>query len=227
MSDFSLTRVEYDIQNTGAYPTDLLGAFLTKEMYGDKLTWDSKKNWRSKKVRVPLVIQEVLLEVAKPVLAKNKASFRDFLKKLMKRFSSTNTGKRKSDEAIEQEMPKATLSVSSASKTPSVPKKSPVLSLSSSKKRSVEQASDSEGSDSAIGFSKPKRVRTPGAPQVDNELEDDDYGETEERIRARASVQAYLRKQQEAGRKLDEDDDDDYEQHGSEEDVLEYSSDAY
>ncbi len=195
----SLSQVEYDPQRPQAYPTDLLRSFLAKDVYGSQMTWDSERNWRSRKIRFPVVLQELLIQVAAPVLKKNGASLRDFVARLRKRFSSSNTptrDKNKEDASESRERvshtprtPKKKMSESCFDTTPPSTEgrnKSVYRPKSQSDKRAE---SDREETDSEAEILPPaKKVRTPGTKDMVQEEE-----ETEERRKARLSVENYYR----------------------------------
>ncbi len=71
-----------------------------KELYANEFTYTSDKNWRSKKQRFPLVLQDIIAEVTRPVLKKNNVPFKDFVDRMKKRFSSTNAKKKESIDSV-------------------------------------------------------------------------------------------------------------------------------
>ena len=216
----------------------MLRALLARHIYCGEMTWDSQKNWRSRKVRLPLALQEVIIEVAKPVLQKNKASLKDFISRLQKRMSSTNKPgtkdapegqsvshkkDRERTETLEDDSDNASLS---NPVSPTMPCSLPMDTGNADSVRHkhgsdtrVRQNLDEEESDNSV-LPPAKKVRTPGAQDTHY---NHDEPETEERKKARQSVLAYQRRQREKQRQ-DEEGNSSF--NVSDED-LEFSSDEY
>ena len=253
ISCFRLTRVDYDATRPQAYPTDLLRTFLTREVYAEGFTWDSEKNWRSSKVRLPVILQDIVLEVAEPVVRKNKASFKDFKDRLKKRLSSTNTPatvRRRRDKKVREDLDtkEARASVeealSDADEEQTSHKKQPAVragaqarglgkeSMSavgvSGKKKirgSRQQVDDEDEESDGACPPPPRKVRTPGTQDASSRSEHEDE-EQEERRLARKSVQAYYRRQAHLMSQRGQDKEEEQPYHPSEEELL-YSSDEY
>ncbi len=252
MSNFSLTDIEFDPVRPQAYSTDIIKAFLSKELYSSVFTWDSERNRRSTKVRLPLVLQDIIIEVARPVLKKNKVPMKDFLARVRKRFSSSLSKKDKLEAEKQKKTSKKTEESPAGDMSPvmnraycgskeSAEKQDLDLSLYRPKKRATQQVdtASEEASDDEAGRHSPKRVRTPGTSLSDSDGQGEDgHYEDElgrdsandaaedigqnERALARQSVMNYLKRR---AAELNQSEHEEDESQSSSAEELVYSSD--